>query len=488
MCDLFCLRVRSPTETVTTPVFTLPTAGGATFDITGTGLGLSPDAITVSYAGGSDGMLQRSFTLPPSSCTILSPGSSLRCPSLPGVGANYSVSVAVDGGMSDASATRLSYAPPVINGLSGEGAAGGRTAGGAFIFLRGANFGPVNGTVVTAWASPVTDDTLVFPGRDCAVVEPHVTVRCTVTPGIGAALSWRVVVEGQTNSMPLASYAGPSLVSLEFAEAGVTVADTLGGTRVLIRGDNFGTDVRYVAVAVTTPAGAAPVLGCAFVTHHTVMTCPLPAGAGAISLVSVTVLGQPATLVPVGLAYAPPAIFAVVPSAWSTDLAGVVVTLTGSGFGTPALGRLVNVTVTGVACGGLQPATLIVQDVAVRSDSQMSFSFGEGPIHVVASWTVSVSVAGQAMAPGAWNVTTRVPTVSSLSLDRPFNGSHYFLALTGSDFGLGVGLGTCPGDVTVTAGGEPRLCDELVMARVRDAWHISKSFGRRLFGVIGIPV
>jgi hypothetical protein len=454
---------------VTTPVLTVPTAGSATFDITGTGLGLSPDAVTVSYTGGSDGMQTRSFTLPPGTCTVVAAGTALRCPSQPGVGANYSVSVAVGGGVGDASASRLSYAPPVINSLGGEGAAGGRTAGGAFIFLRGANFGPANGTAVTAWASPVADDTLVFPGLDCAVVEAHVTIRCTVAPGIGAALSWRVVVEGQANSMPLASYAAPVLHAVEFAEAGVTVADTQGGTRVLIRGDNFGSDVRYAAVTVTTPAGATPVPGCALTTNHTALTCPLPAGVGVLSLVTVTVLGQAAALAPVGLAYTSPAIAGVVPGAWPTDLAGAVVSLTGSGFGTPALGRLVTVSVTGVACGGVLSVSPPVQDVTVRSDTQLSFSFPYGPSHVVATWAVSVSVAGQAVAAGAWNVTTRAPAVSSLTLDRPFNGSHYFLALTGSDFGPGAGQGGCPGDVTVTASDEPGPCDEVVMTRVRAA-------------------
>jgi hypothetical protein len=471
-CALLCARFCVRPESVTTPVLTLPTVGGATFDVMGTDLGLTPSAISVSYAGGSDGMLLRSHTLAPSSCTIVSPGTALRCPSLPGVGANYSVTVVVDGGMSDASASRLSYAPPVINSLSGEGATGASTTGGAFIFLRGANFGPVNGTTVTAWASPVADDRLVFPGRDCVVVEPHVTIRCTVSSGIGAALSWRVVVEGQANSMPLASYAAPVLLGVQFVEAGVTVANTQGGTLVSIRGSNFGDDVSYVEVSVTTPAGVTPVPGCALATNHTALVCALPAGVGAISLFAVTVLGQTAVVVPVGLAYAPPVIVAVGPSAWSTDLAGVAVTLTGSGFGPPALSALVNVTVTGVACGGLVPAAVSVQDVTVRSDTQVSLTFGEGPGHVVASWAVSVTVAGQTASAGAWNVSTRVPTVASLSLDRPYNGTHYFLVLTGSDFGPVVGLSSCPGDLTLTADGTVApVCDALTMTRVRGAAH-----------------
>ncbi len=451
---------------MTTPVLAVPTVGGATFDVTGTALGLTAAAVTVTYAGGSDGLARRSHTLPPGACTVVAPGTALRCPSLPGVGANYTFTVTVDGGVSDGSAATLSYAPPVINSLGGEGAAGADTAGGAFILLRGANFGPVNDTTVTAWASPMSDETLVFPGRNCAVVEAHVTIRCTVAAGMGAALSWRVVVEGQANSMPLASYAAPVLHVVEFAEAGVTFADTQGGTRVFMRGHYLGNDVRYVLVSVTTPAGAAAVPGCTLVTNHTVLSCPLPPGAGVVSLVTVTVLGQKTAFATVGIAYASPTVTAVAPSAWPTDLAGgTAVVITGRGFGPPELARLVNVTVTGVACGGLQSVTLPVQDVTVRSDTQLSFSFGAGPGHVVASWVVSVSVAGQGLAAGARVVATRAPSVTSLSLDRPFNGTHYFLLVTGSDFGPVGGPGACPGDAALTVDDVP--CDALTMTRVR---------------------
>ncbi len=450
---------------MTTPVLALPTVGGATFDVAGTALGLTAAVITVTYAGGSDGMARRSHTLPPGACTVVAAGTALRCPSLPGVGANYTFTVTVDGGVSDGSAASLSYAPPVINSLGGEGAAGADTAGGAVIVLRGANFGPVNDTTVTAWASPVTDETLVFPGHDCVVVEAHVAIRCVVTAGMGAALSWRVVVEGQANSMPLASYAAPVLHTVEFAEAGVTVADTQGGTLVSLRGRYLGNDVRYVSVSVTTPAGATVVPGCTLVTNHTVLSCPLPPGAGVVSLVTVSVLGQATSFAPVGVAYAAPAISAVAPSAWPTDLAGVSVVVTGRGFGLPALAHQVNVTVVGVACGGLHSATLPVQDVTVRSDTQVSFTLGTGPGHVVASWAVSVTVAGQALAAGAWVVRTRAPSVASLSLDRPFNGTHYFLLVTGSDFGPVGGPGACPGDAALTIDDAP--CDALTVTRVR---------------------
>ncbi len=95
-----------------------------------------------------------------------------------GIGANYTVTVAVDGGVSNASTDALSYAQPVINSLGGPGATGADTAGGEFIFLNGSNFGPLgSGAVVQAWSSPAINISLVFPGVNCTVVEAHVAIR-----------------------------------------------------------------------------------------------------------------------------------------------------------------------------------------------------------------------------------------------------------------------------------------------------------------------
>ncbi len=95
-----------------------------------------------------------------------------------GIGANYTFVVTVAGGVSNASADALSYAPPVINSLNGPGASGAGTGGGAVIFLNGSNFGPVDATtVVRAWSSPSVNDSLVFPGVNCSVVEAHVAIR-----------------------------------------------------------------------------------------------------------------------------------------------------------------------------------------------------------------------------------------------------------------------------------------------------------------------
>jgi hypothetical protein len=144
--------------------------------------------------------------------------------------------------------------------------------------------------------------------------------------------------------------------------------DTTGGTLVTLSGSNLWDDEAFVAVTVTTPGGTTPAAPCVFAEAHAKLVCALAPGAGAITLVTITVLGQSASLSPPGLAYLAPVVTAVAPAAWPTLTDGVVVTVTGRSFGLPSQFHLVAVTVTSTAC-----STLSVASVAVRGDSEMSF-------------------------------------------------------------------------------------------------------------------
>jgi hypothetical protein len=125
------------TVSVSTATTTLPTVGSAVIDVVGFNLGLVSSAISVVYTGGSLGLMSRSHTVDQGACTVAAPGTYIKCPSQPGVGANYSLSVVVDGGASAASAAVLSYAPPIINSVDGPGALGCPTAGGVAVHLQG---------------------------------------------------------------------------------------------------------------------------------------------------------------------------------------------------------------------------------------------------------------------------------------------------------------------------------------------------------------
>ncbi len=127
---------------MTTVTGSLPTAGTASVDIKGARLGLLGSAISVNYGGGSLGLTARTHAVPAGACTVVVPGTFIRCPTLPGVGANYTFVVSVDGGASAPSAASLSYAPPIINSVEGPGAYNALAAGGMQILLQGVRVRP----------------------------------------------------------------------------------------------------------------------------------------------------------------------------------------------------------------------------------------------------------------------------------------------------------------------------------------------------------
>ena len=107
----------------------LDTAGGSAIVVHGSNLGLVPSVVTLSYNGGSLGMTRRSYTA--SACVVLVGGVQISCTSVPGVGANYSVTVTVDGFASNASVDVVSYGPPIISSVEGTGATLAPAAGNA---------------------------------------------------------------------------------------------------------------------------------------------------------------------------------------------------------------------------------------------------------------------------------------------------------------------------------------------------------------------
>lgn len=133
------------TGTVSVASSGLATVGGTTVDITGVHLGLSPAVISVTLTGGSLGLAVRAYSLPPGACVVVDPGVAIRCSTVAGVGANYTVTVDVDGGHSDPSVDKVSYARPMISSVEGPGAVGAATRGGAQVSLHGVRGG--------AWSS-----------------------------------------------------------------------------------------------------------------------------------------------------------------------------------------------------------------------------------------------------------------------------------------------------------------------------------------------
>ncbi len=446
---------------------TLSTAGTSMVDILGFNLGVEASAVSISYSGGSTGFTRRTYTPAPGTCTIVQAGTYIRCATVPGVGANYTFTVIVDGVASAPSADLLSYTPPSVGSVAGAGSTRGPARGGASIVLRGTGFGPLNSsTTLVVWAVPAANDSLVFLARDCNVTEAHVTIECVMGPAMGASLTWKVTVEGQNNTLPISSVAGPVVTHAAFADRRVQAADTRGGTMLEVTGRNFGVSVDHTVVSITTSGGVYQATSCTMTAADEVLLCELPPGSGTISRVSVSVLGQTGHLDDVdrvaGLAYARPAVTTTSPEKFSTNVASSSVTVTGSGFGSRA--QLVTVTAIpmGDACADTPSSPLNGTSVSVLSDSELQFALRTPVPHVVAGWSLAVSVAGQGLAVPV-NVPTSSPSIAIVAIAAPANGTHRFLSLQGTNFGPA--LSSCSNDVTVTVNGQP--CSNLAMTMVR---------------------
>jgi hypothetical protein len=259
----------------------------------------------------------------------------------------------------------------------------------------------------------------------------------------------------------------------------MVAAATTGGAALSMVGVDLGSNMTSVTVTITVPAGDLPVprASCSMVRQDVEVVCALPVGTGAIGRVGISVLGQSTWLNVSGLRYAAPVVTSVSPGNWSTDLvsASMTVSVVGSGFGMVALSSLVSISVVGLpttAREGCAPEAAIsatIRNINVRSDAEMVFEVWYTGPHVVPSWRLDVTVSGQGSASGGVVVQSRPPSAPTLTFETAPNATHYFLVLTGTDYGPAVSIDTaCAShDVTVTVDGQQ--CSSLTMLKVRCA-------------------
>ena len=247
----------------------------------------------------------------------------------------------------------ISYSNPTVSDVRGSGTQS-PTAGNSSVQILGTNFGAVGtAKTVLAWASP-SNTQLTFAAHDCRVVQDHILINCSTASGVGTALSWQVYVDGLNSTTPLTSYLPPTVTAVSLSSA---TASTLGGTVVIVDGDNFGQWSQLVSVdvhigtaaaATVNAAGVAtlqspnllasakvlPTTSCNLTVLHRQLQCFLPAGVGILTAVSVSVLGQSTVFTTTNLTYALPVVTTVSPQSWSpSSSTGTSATLTGSGFG-----------------------------------------------------------------------------------------------------------------------------------------------------------
>lgn len=196
-----------------------------------------------------------------------------------------------------------------------------------------------------------------YAAQNCSVVVDHTTLRCLTVEGVGTPLRWVVDVDGLTSRTPTTSYARPSIRSASLYELDsgngsarvVTEAPTVGGTQVVVEGDNFGAfaepllDLKLQYGDFTSGGTVQFATDCTLVAEHTKMMCKLVAGVGRGLQLQVSVAGQMSDLSEsaVTVAYRRPTVTRVVtPSGEATfpTAGGPLAIVTGTGFG-PASAR-----------------------------------------------------------------------------------------------------------------------------------------------------
>lgn len=243
------------------------------------------------------------------------------CTTAPGVSANFSWSLAVCDQASPPAGQVTSYAPPVLQGVSGPGASNAATDGGQSVTLRGSYFGPLTAGLVQGSTPTITSVAYgaasgprawLYSPTACAVTSTSpAAITCLSAPGTGANLSWRIAIGGQdSNVLSGASSYGAPVVS-QFLGAAAASGPTAGGPMVTLQGFNFGSDPAVLSVSYSTSLripratdgllpganGTATFVppSCSFTVPHHTLQCALSPGAGAALTWSLIVDGQRST-------------------------------------------------------------------------------------------------------------------------------------------------------------------------------------------------
>jgi hypothetical protein len=328
---------------------------------------------------------------------VLTPGTVATCTAPTGVGATLWWQVTV-GAMSVAAAAQTSvlaqfgstgYAPPSIaalgpNYLADYAALGLRTifdldsSGGDYVLISGRNLGPNFAALLTSSAQklapalrvsygPVTgngghndekDDGNVFKyeANDCYVLTKNAEILCLTVPGVGANLTWRVEVGGQSDTSVCTasafnstdgtystagcafnlstSYAAPlvrpvsqgSATTNAVSGAGASGGTTTGGQQIVVSGTEFGPSEGEAAPIVTYgPVGEEDrysARDCAISVDFTQISCLTAEGVGTHHALVVTVGGQASKVNVANISYSPPNIASYYASWDPTDASG----------------------------------------------------------------------------------------------------------------------------------------------------------------------
>ncbi|KAA0148487.1 hypothetical protein FNF31_07409 [Cafeteria roenbergensis] len=229
-----------------------------------------------------------------------------------------------------------SYGPPILSAISGPGAADAVTPGGQAVVISGKNFGPSPGPIRVMYYLTIdksaddsagggggilnaTDIRTIGDGSGefyiqpnggsaaCKITVDHLEITCETAPAGGSGLRWEVFAYNRSSVPPLTAYAPPRITSIELPDGSpVSGANPLGGTAIVIRGENFGPPQAPYGPSFVQGVRTGPLLEWArygspgrwkalsnlTITNHTQINAILGPGIGSSQTVIVSVAGQ----------------------------------------------------------------------------------------------------------------------------------------------------------------------------------------------------
>jgi hypothetical protein len=371
--QVFSLRGANFGDATLNPVSGSVVSGGA----------LPPSIPLRSIRYGRVGTFEYDATI---NCTIDRP-EIIVCRTTEGTGRDHSVFVNVGGQISNVLGPStsngryaISYGAPVISSFEGAGASQANTRGNAQVTINGYNFGNTMSKVSVKYVDSmqiVSDFTGLTPGvngeqtynlsqASCALepTNPHRIMHCTLAPGAGSAISWRVTVDDQISTAPTTNYAPPEITGVTLAN-GRSYASCDGGDEVIITGRNFGLSPLIQQIRYGPTGAEYQCTNYTYIDHETVRGVLAPGiGTGLIfTLMVADQISPPSTA---SISYAPPEIVAIAPESVFTKDYGSIATIIGRNFG--LLDPNVEVQ---VAFGNTPDSTFVARTQVLRSDQAL---------------------------------------------------------------------------------------------------------------------
>ena len=226
-----------------------------------------------------------------------------------GVGTDHVLRAIINGLVGEwTSSLSLSYKEPSVSEVSGPGAFGSRTEGGATVNIYGRNFGP-RFTNVRALPCGITTTPVYTPQEfiarqyanlqvqygpildskyrgQCCVIHSDKHMECATDAGVGQGHAWKVNIGGQVSNTFKAntSYGPPVVRDYEEVYVNVQQFKTQGGELVDITGKNYGPDMGGVN-NITYGEGKGlefevDLNKCTMISQHEKLRCEMSPGAG----------------------------------------------------------------------------------------------------------------------------------------------------------------------------------------------------------------